>query len=49
MAVLGCLVQQEKGTVKHGHISLWRIITLRVGTTSRCMIPRWSSMPMMRR
>ena len=36
-AVLGCLVQQEKGTVKHGHISLWRIILLQEDTTSGCM------------
>ena len=36
-AVLGCLVQQEKDTVKHAHISLWRIIPLQEGTTSGCM------------
>ena len=48
-AVLGCLVQQEKGKVKHGHIYLWRIIPLREATRSEYMIRRWNSIPMMRR
>ena len=37
LAVLGCLMQQEKGTVKQGHISLWRIRPLQEDTTSGCM------------
>ena len=30
-AVLGCLVQREKGMMTQGNISLWRIIPLREG------------------
>ena len=49
VAVLGCLVKHEKGTMIRTHISLWCVIPLWKGTTSRCMNHRWNSMPMMRR
>ena len=45
----GCLVWQEKGTMKHAHICLWGIISLSEATTSRCMNGRLNSIPMMRR
>ena len=48
-AVLGCLLQREKGMMTQGHISLWRIIPLQEGTTSGCMSRRYNLMPMMKR